>query len=109
MLTQRGNAVITLKAEHHGSEATIKAISVYFESAVGIDDVESSETSILAEGMRIVVAGAMHESVYVYAADGRCTHMVADATGTVAFTMDATGVYLVKIGERAAQRVVVMR
>ena len=98
-----------MKAEHHGSEATLKAISAYYESAVGIDDVESGETSIHAEGLRIVVAGAMHESVYVYAADGRCTHMVADATGTVAFTMDATGVYLVKIGERAAQHVVVMR
>lgn len=47
--------------------------------------------------------------IYVYDVNGRVVRTQANATETVEFTMNNTGVYLVKVGNAPAKRVVVVR
>jgi hypothetical protein len=81
----------------------------YFESIDGIDDVEAGNVSIYSAESRIFVKGAENSTIYVYDVNGRVVRTQANATETVEFTVPGTGVYLVKVGNAPAKRVVVVR
>ena len=81
----------------------------YFEQVTGIDDVEGDNVSIYSAESRIVVKGAENSNIYVYDVNGRVVRTQANATETVEFTVPGTGVYLVKVGNAPAKRVVVVR
>lgn len=82
----------------------------YFEvDTQGIDDVEGSDANIYTVDNTIVVKGAENLDVYVYDVNGRCVRKQANATETLEFTMSNSGVYLVKVGNAPAKRVVVVR
>ena len=81
----------------------------YFEQVNGIDDVEGDNVDIYSAESRIVVKGAENMNIYVYDVNGRVVRTQANATETVEFTMNTTGVYLVKVGNAPAKRVVVVR
>ena len=83
-------------------------VIAYF-SPVGIDDVEDSNVEIYSTDSKIIVKGAENKDVYVYDVNGRCVRRQANATETLEFTMSTTGVYLVKVGDAPAKRVVVVR
>ena len=84
------------------------SVIAYFES-VGIDDVDDNTVEIYSTDSRIIVKGAENKDVYVYDVNGRCVRRQAKATETIEFTMSVSGVYLVKVGDMPAKRVVVVR
>ncbi|MCR5445011.1 MAG: T9SS type A sorting domain-containing protein, partial [Bacteroidales bacterium] len=80
-----------------------------FAQNTGIDDVETTDFSVYSTGNKIVVSGAEDKDVYVYDVNGRCLRKQTKAGETVEFTMNASGAYLVKVGNAPAKRVVVVR
>lgn len=76
---------------------------------VGINDVDMDNVSIYSVDSKIVVRGAEGNSVYVFDVNGRMLNRVNNASDMVEFRMEQTGVYLVKVGNAAAKRVVVVR
>lgn len=80
-----------------------------FEANVGIEDVDGSNVTIFSNDSKIVVSGAENMNVYIYDVNGRIVRSEANVSDNVEFTMANTGVYLVKVGNAPAKRVVVMR
>ncbi len=77
----------------------------YFSLIVGMEDVEGEGRNILVSGGRIVVEGAEGKTVRVYDMMGR---LLATAVAGEAVAVPRSGVYLVKVGEAAAKKVVVL-
>lgn len=75
----------------------------------GIDDIGGAEVNVYSTDGRIVVKGAENMEVNVYDVFGRVVRTQTAASGTVEFAMNASGVYLVKVGNAPARRVVVVR
>ena len=84
-------------------------LSVTFQAVQGIDDVDANGFTAYSVDNRIVVKGAENMHVYVYDVNGRCIRQQAKAAETEEFTVQSTGVYLVKVGNAPAKRVVVVR
>jgi uncharacterized repeat protein (TIGR02543 family) len=76
---------------------------------VGIDDIDMSQVTISSVDSKIVVRGAEGMSIYVFDVNGRVVNRVNNANDNTEFRMESTGVYLVKVGNAAAKRVVVVR
>ena len=83
-------------------------VTAVFRSTVGIDDV-SADMIIFVTGNRIVVRGAEGEDIYIYDLNGRTVATKANAGETMEFTMESCGVYMVKVGNAPAKRVLVVR
>lgn len=92
------------------AEADVELVA-YFEadSTEGIEDAENPNVAIYSADSKIIVKGAENMDIYVYDVNGRVVRTQANATETVEFTMNTTGVYLVKVGNAPAKRVVVVR
>lgn len=86
-----------------------RSLTAIFQPKTGIEDVEGVSATIFSVDNRIVVKGAENMNVYVYDVNGRAVSKQNNATETVEFTMQNTGVYLVKVGNAPAKRVVVVR
>ena len=89
----------------HGSFLPQAAVQGFPENdcivrAVGIDDVEADNTKVYSHDGRIVVEGADGETVRIYDITGRAVHNE---------TLLPTGVYIVKVGDRPARKVAVIR
>ncbi len=84
-------------------------IVAQFEANTGIDEIEGSNATVYSAESNIYVKGAENMNIYVYDVNGRCVRTQANATETVVFKMNTTGVYLVKVGNAPAKRVVVVR
>lgn len=78
-------------------------------NAVSIDDVETVDFTVYSVDNTVVVKGVENMNVYLFDVNGRSIEHMAQATETVEFTVPSTGVYLVKVGNAAAKRVVVIR
>ena len=87
--------------------ADVTYYAVFERAPVDIDDVEAAEVEIFAADGRIVVRGA-ESDIYLYDVNGRVLNRQA-AAANVEFTVPATGLYLVKVGNAAAKRVAVVR
>ncbi len=94
---------IYITAEH---DSTVYA---YFEQILDIEDADATEVTIYSADSKIYVRGAQHMNVYVYDVTGRILREMTNATENVEFQMETTGVYLVKVGDAPAKRVVVVR
>ncbi|MGX8712203.1 MAG: fibronectin type III domain-containing protein [bacterium] len=102
--TGETDSVLTFRATEDVSLVAI------FVNTVGIDDIDETEVNIYAVDNQIVVKGAENQSIYIYDVNGRCVRHQATVTAeTIEFTMTNTGVYLVKVGNAPAKRVVVLR
>ena len=86
-------------------------LTAYFEAdpSVGIDESDMENVTIYSAESRIIVRGAEGKDVSVYDINGRTISRQANASETVEFRMAATGVYLVKVGNAPAKRVLVVR
>ena len=84
-------------------------ITAVFKSNIGIADVELSEVNVYSVNDMIYINGAEGQQVYLFDVNGRVLNSTANATERVAFRVANTGVYLVKVGNAAAKRVVVMQ
>ena len=89
----------------YGAAITITAM---FRQHQGIDDV-TADMNIFSTGNRIVVRGAEGEDIYIYDLNGRTVATKANAGETMEFTMESSGVYMVKVGNAPAKRVLVVR
>ena len=84
----------------------------YFEindTPQAIDETDMTNVTIYSAETRIIVNGAEGKSVSVYDINGRTVSTMAVAGETVEFRMANTGVYLVKVGNAPAKRVLVVR
>ena len=77
----------------------------------GIEDAETVDNVIIySNGDRIIVREAEGKSIAIFDAVGKC--LVNEQRNTMPqreFRMPATGVYLVKVGNAAAKRVIIMK
>ena len=90
------------------ANATI-TITAMFQQQVGIEDADISNVNVYSANSTIYVRGAEGQSVYVFDVNGRMLNHEAKASESCSFHMENTGVYLVKVGNAAAQRVIVVR
>ena len=98
----------TTNAHYEFTVTSDVTLVAHFE-LLGIDDVEGSNANIYSVDSKIVVSGAENLDVYVYDVNGRCVRTQKNAAETIEFTMNTTGVYLVKVGNAPAKRVIVVR
>ena len=81
-------------------------ITAYFRANNGIDDISAENIKVYVNGRNIVIEGSLDESVTVYDVMGRTIyHDVVRAP----ITAPAAGVYMVKIGNAKARKVVILR
>ncbi len=83
--------------------------TAYFEPLQGIDDLEISNLSIRAQQGHIVIEGAQNEMVRVFDITGRTIVASKATTEHYNVSIQQTGVYFVKVGDRKAEKVVVLR
>ncbi len=86
-------------------EMTILPIWAY----VGIQSVDMSNVSIYSANSTIYVKGTEGQIINIYDLNGRTIVTKLNATETMEIPMEETGVYLVRIGNAPAKRVIVMR
>ncbi len=85
------------------------SVTAVFREKVGIADVELDNVDIYSVDSRIYVRGAEGKQVYLFDVNGRLMSREANAAESVEFRVSNSGVYLVKVGNAAAKRVVVIR
>ncbi len=78
----------------------------FIEDEVGVSDVQPSGVTITAQGNVITVQGAEGQRVRIFDVVGRLLSTEKTIAETQHFRMMAAGVYLVQVGDGAAQRVV---
>lgn len=84
------------------------SLRAYFRPEIGIDDVDNNVTIYSADS-KIIVKGAENRDINVYDVNGRCISTQLNAAETVEIPMSNTGVYLVKVGDAPAKRVLVVK
>ena len=83
-------------------------ITAIFESTEGVDALQPQVGSVYVEdGRHIVVKEAQGLKICVFDVMGRMVAIENRASETQRFRLVAAGVYLVQVGDGAAQRVVV--
>ncbi|MBP5528281.1 MAG: fibronectin type III domain-containing protein [Bacteroidales bacterium] len=88
-------------------EQTTMALTAAFRANVGIDAVDASNVTIIARENGVVVRGAAEAEVYVFDVVGRMVGHVSAASDEQFIRLPQTGVYLVKVADLPARRVVV--
>lgn len=88
------------------SDTTITAI---FEPINGIDDKDDINTKVYSNNGQIVVEGANGNTVTLYDLSGRNLATKHDYGTAICFDVPITGAYMIKIGNHAARKVVVMQ
>ena len=94
------------------SDTTITAIFEADESGdtEGIGTVADSEVSIKVAGRQIAIAGAEGRPVTLYDIQGRRIAVYQPShAAELRITVPATGIYMLRIGSRPAQRIAVLR
>ena len=81
----------------------------YFEPSDGIDDADASDVTVYSSGLRVLVVGAEGREVRLFDVNGRLLGADLNAGETTEFSVNASGVYLVKVGNAPAKRVLVVR
>ncbi|MBO7109305.1 MAG: fibronectin type III domain-containing protein [Prevotella sp.] len=84
-------------------------LTAVFAEVQGISTVDMNNVVIYSNDTRIFVNGAEGYDVYVYDVNGRVISRQLKAADAIEFRMSTTGVYLVKVGNAPAKRVIVVR
>lgn len=84
-------------------------IIAVFQPNVGIDDNQIDNTLIYSANNIIIVRGAEQQTIRVFDIVGRLVTQRSNAAAEETIPMTDTGIYLVKIGNAPAKRVVVRR
>ena len=84
-------------------------LTAIFVASTGIDDVDMDNVTIYSTDNVIVVRGAEGKQVTLFDVNGRMLSREARAAENVEFRVNNSGVYLVKVANAAAKRVVVIR
>ncbi len=84
-------------------------ITAFFAANAGIDDIDDAGINVYTKDYQIYIDEAIGEEVSVYTIDGRAIASLPRTTEHVAIPVTNTGVYIVKIGDHPARKVVVIR
>ncbi|MBO4308051.1 MAG: leucine-rich repeat domain-containing protein [Bacteroidales bacterium] len=84
-------------------------IYVHDTIVVGVDEVDAISAKIYSSNGRIVVDGAQGNPVWLFDVNGRVLATKQDEYSLLRFDVPASGVYMVKIGNHSARKVVVIR
>ena len=84
-------------------------VEAVFREKVGIETADYSNINIFSTDNKIYVNGAEGMTIYIYDVNGRCMARRANAADSETFTVETTGVVLVKAGNAPAKRVVLVR
>lgn len=84
-------------------------LTAYFAANAGIDYVDDAGIIVYAKDYQIHIDEAFGKEITVYTIDGRAIASLPKATEYVAISVTTTGVYIVKIGDHPARKVVVIR
>lgn len=85
------------------------SLTAYFAANAGIDDIEDAGIIIFAKDYQIHIDEAIGEKISIYTIDGRTIASLPRATEHVAIPLTTAGVYIVKVGNHPARKVVVIR
>ena len=86
------------------------SVTAVFEAVTqGIDDIDMENVTIYSIDNMIVVRGAEGKPVVLFDVNGRMLSRETRAAEHVEFRVDNSGIYLVKVANAAAKRVVVVR
>ena len=84
-------------------------LTAYFASTQGIENIDNSGIIVYAKDYQIHIDKAFGKEVSVYTIDGRTVASLPKSTEHVSIPVTNTGVYIVKIGDHPARKVVVIR
>ncbi|MCQ2299493.1 MAG: right-handed parallel beta-helix repeat-containing protein [Bacteroidales bacterium] len=86
-------------------------VTIYDTVQVSIEevDVQSADWTMNAEGEYISVRGAEGETIRIFDVHGRQLHIQQTASAAVRFRVPSAGVYLVKVGNAPARKLVVIK
>lgn len=85
-------------------------VYIYDTVYVGVDNVEAVNVKLFQQDGAIVVEGAEGHPVWLYDVVGRMVNgRKREDNGKIIFDVPASGVYLVKVGDAPARRIVVIR
>lgn len=86
-------------------------VTIYDTVQVSIEDVDvqSTDWTMNAEGEYISVRGAEGETIRIFDVHGRQLHIQQTASAAVRFRVPSAGVYLVKVGNAPARKLVVIK
>ena len=85
------------------------AITAYFVAVIFIADVEPLNAKVYSSQGQIVVEGADGNTVWLYDVNGRVLATKHDEYTPLRFDVSVSGSYMIKIGNHAARKVVVLR
>ena len=88
-------------------DQTTTTLTAAFVRHEGIDNVDASNVTIFARENGVVVRGAAQAEVYVFDVVGRLVGHVSAASDEEFIRLPQTGVYLVKVADLPARRIVV--
>ena len=81
----------------------------YFVSTQSIDDIDDAGIIVYAKDHKIHIDETIGETVCIYTLDGRMVASLPKASEHVVIHVTSSSVYIVKVGDRPAQKVVVLR
>ena len=84
-------------------------LTAFFAANAEIDDIDDVRIIVYAKDYQIHIDGAIGEPVTIYTLDGRMVASLPRATTHVAIPITNTGVYIVKICDHFARKVVVLQ
>ena len=108
-LDENGDTLSTNTAYAIANLQSNRALTALFQPKTGIADVDMENVKIYSTDNVIVVRGAEGKSVVLFDVNGRMLSREASAAEHVEFRVSNSGVYLVKVANAAAKRVVVIR
>ena len=82
---------------------------LYVEDCNSIDEVNPDRIKISSRGNRISIYGATDEAVYIFDAVGRQIYYTARAVDNETIPLQSTGVYIVKVGNNKAKKVITIK
>ena len=100
---------IRIGFHHHASTASgfVRIFSAKVDYYEGIEGAAAPTYRVNADGLRFTVSGAPKQQLSVYDAMGRCVVSSPEANGT--FTMPASGVYVLRIGNQPPRKIVLVK
>ncbi len=84
-------------------------IIIHDTIVVGVNEVEAIDAKVYTSHGQIVVEGADGNNVWLYDVNGRILATKQDYGVPIRFDAPASGIYLIKIGNHPARRVVIIR
>lgn len=93
----------------HDTVFVHETVFIYDTIYVGIDEAETISAKIYSNSGQIIVDGAQGNIVWLYDVNGRVLATKQDEYTPLHFDVSVSGVYLVKIGNHPARKVVVVR